>query len=138
MPGGSRAAGQGRSGPRRGSAQGRSQSRRLGAGGRPLKRPGSLPPPASPAPPPPAARAPPRSPAPPPPAPPAACARGRLLVTAPSGQSIPGAASGSAAIHFPLKLERWGGTSGRRGGVSGKGRSAGRAVLCIKAWSSVG
>lgn len=37
---------------------------------------------------------------------------------------------------FPLKLERWGGTSGRRGVVSGKGRSAGRAVLCIKAWSS--
>lgn len=83
------------------SAQGPGQSRRLGAGGRPLKRPRRLPPPASPAPPPPGACAPPRSPAPPLLAPLAACARSHLRVTAPSGQSVPGAAHGSAAIHFP-------------------------------------
>lgn len=135
MPGGSRAAGQGRSGPRRGSAQGRSQSRRLGAEGGRLNGPGAsrLPPPGSSAP------GCPR-PAPEPgsaPAGSACCVRPRPPARHRAQWPINTRSGEWLRCHsFPLKLERWGGTSGRRGVVSGKGRSAGRAVLCIKAWSS--
>lgn len=122
------------SGPGRGSGQGRGQTGRLGAGGRPLKRPRRLPPPAS-------RLLRPRAPAPRPGVRlhpcqlrPPACARGRLRVTEPGGQSALRAAR-RQRCHSSRRAPAKGAEPRVRWGGARREERAGRAVHSLKGWS---